>query len=342
MSALQFELPERLEAHEPPEARGSGRDDVRLLVARRDGGIVHTHFNELPSFLAPGDLVVVNTSATLPAAVQAQRADGSRLELRLSTPAPHGPSSYWIVELRRGGAPFGGARVGDCLTLPAGARAEILAPCAGGKRLWLARLDVPAQVEAYLQRHGAPIRYGYVPQEWPLDAYQTVYASEPGSAEMPSAGRPLTAELVARLVARGVLVAPITLHTGVSSPERHEAPYPERFRVTQETARLVNAVRAWGGRVVAVGTTVVRALETVAQPDGTVGAAEGWTSLVVTAERGVWAVDGLLTGWHEPEASHLDMLRAVAGDEVLRRSYAAAVRLGYLWHEFGDSHLILP
>jgi S-adenosylmethionine:tRNA ribosyltransferase-isomerase len=343
VSAVQFELPQRLEAHEPPEARGLRRDDVRLLVARRrDGGIVHAHFNELPSFLAPGDLVVVNTSATLAAALKIEREDGEALELRLSTPAPHGPSSYWIVELRRGGAPFAGARVGESLALPAGARAEILAPYAGGKRLWLARLDVPGPVEAYLARHGRPIRYGYVPNEWPLEAYQTAYAVDPGSAEMPSAGRPLTAELVTRLVGRGVLVAPITLHTGVSSPERHEAPYPERFRVTQETARIVNAVRGWGGRVFAVGTTVVRALETVAQPEGTVAAAEGWTSLVITPERGVWAVDGLLTGWHEPEASHLDMLRAVAGDEVLRRSYAAAVKLGYLWHEFGDSHLILP
>jgi S-adenosylmethionine:tRNA ribosyltransferase-isomerase len=343
MSALQFELPERLEAHEPPEARGLRRDDVRLLVARRrDGGIVHTQFRELPSFLAPGDLVVVNNSATLPAALHVERGDGSAFELRLSTPAPNGPASYWIVELRRGGAPFGGAHVGECFALPFGARAEILAPYAGGKRLWLARLDLPEPVEAYLQRHGTPIRYGYVPREWPLEAYQTAYAVEPGSAEMPSAGRPLTADLVTRLVARGVLVAPITLHTGVSSPERREGPYPERFRVTEETARLVNAARDSGGPVVAVGTTVVRALETVAQPDGVVAPGEGWTSLVITPERGIRVVDGLLTGWHEPDASHLDMLRAVAGDEVLRRSYAAAVKLGYLWHEFGDSHLILP
>jgi S-adenosylmethionine:tRNA ribosyltransferase-isomerase len=340
VSAVQFELPQRLEAHEPPEARGLRRDDVRLLVARRsDGGIAHTQFRELPSFLAPGDLVVVNTSATLAAAVAVEGGEG--LELRLSTPAPHGPDSYWIVELRRGGAPFAGAAGGESFALPGEGRAEILAPYAGGKRLWLARLALREPVESYLARHGRPIRYGYVPREWPLEAYQTAYAVDPGSAEMPSAGRPLTAELLTQLVTRGVLVAPITLHTGVSSPERHEAPYPERFRVTPEAARLVNAVRGWGGRVVAVGTTVVRALETVAQPDGTVAAAEGWTRLVITPERGVWAVDGLLTGWHEPEASHLDMLRAVAGDEVLRRSYAAAVKLGYLWHEFGDSHLIL-
>jgi S-adenosylmethionine:tRNA ribosyltransferase-isomerase len=181
-----------------------------------------------------------------------------------------------------------------------------------------------------------------VPREWPLDAYQNVYAVEPGSAEMPSAGRPFTTALVTRLVAAGVNVAPVTLHTGVSSPERHEAPYPERYRVPEATARLVNATRGWGGRIVAVGTTVVRALETVAAPDGTAAAGAGWTQLLVTPERGLRVVDGLVTGWHEPAATHLQMLEAVAGQELLERSYRTALRHGYLWHEFGDSHLILP
>ena len=153
-----------------------------------------------------------------------------------------------------------------------------------------------------------------MPQRWPLSAYQNVYAAEPGSAEMPSAGRPFTPELITRLVTGGVLVAPITLHTGVSSQERHEPPYPERFRVPRHTANLVNAVHEWGGRVIAVGTTVVRALETVSQPDGNVAPDDGWTNLVVTAERGLWTIDGLLTGLHEPESSHLEMLLAAAGE----------------------------
>jgi S-adenosylmethionine:tRNA ribosyltransferase-isomerase len=194
----------------------------------------------------------------------------------------------------------------------------------------------------YLAAHGRPIRYGYVDREWPLEAYQTVFATEPGSAEMPSAGRPFTPELVAALAARGTLVAPLVLHTGVSSLERGEAPYPERYAVPEETARLVNAVRWWGGRVIAVGTTAVRALETVADEHGSVAAGEGWTRLVISPGRGLRAVDGLITGWHEPEASHLQMLEAVAGPELLERSYEAALREGYLWHEFGDSHLILP
>jgi S-adenosylmethionine:tRNA ribosyltransferase-isomerase len=334
----------RLEAHEPPEARGLRRDEVRLMVAsRHDGSVIHTRFHELPRFLSPGDLLVVNTSATLPAALPALRDDGSELELRLSTPAPHSEdSSWWRIELRLGDLPFRGGRVGERLSLPDGGSATILAPYAGGARLWLARLDLPEPVQAYLGRHGHPIRYRYVPREWPLDQYQNAYSVEPGSAEMASAGRPFTPELVTSLVASGVQVAPLTLHTGVSSPERGEPPYAEPYRVPAPTARLVNAVHGWGGRVVAVGTTVVRALESVADPDGSVAPGEGWTNLIVTPERGARAVDGLVTGWHEPEASHLDLLRAIAGDELVDLSYQAAQEHGYLWHEFGDSHLILP
>jgi S-adenosylmethionine:tRNA ribosyltransferase-isomerase len=350
-AALAFDLLGRLEAHEPPEDRGLARDAVRLMVATaHDGRIVHARFRDLPDFLAPGDLLVVNVSATLPAAIAARRAGGPELELRLSTAAPGSPGdAWWIVELRTadGSALLGGIEAGARLELPAGGIAEIAeaAPfvrAGGRRRLRLARLELPAPVEDYLRRHGRPIRYGYVPHEWPLDRYQNVYALEPGSAEMPSAGRPLTPQLLTRLAARGVLIAPLTLHTGVSSPELGEPPCPERYRVPAATARLVNAVHLWGGRVIAVGTTVVRALETVAEPDGAVDAGEGWTSLVVTPERGLRTVDGLLTGWHEPAASHLELLRAAAPAELLERCYRSALDRGYLWHEFGDSNLLLP
>jgi S-adenosylmethionine:tRNA ribosyltransferase-isomerase len=169
-----------------------------------------------------------------------------------------------------------------------------------------------------------------------------VFAADPGSAEMPSAGRPFTAEVVTELAVRGIAVAPVLLHTGVSSLEDGERPYPEWYRVPASTARLVTAVRRSGGRVVAVGTTVVRALETAAQSDGSVEPSEGWTNLVVTPDRRVRAVDGLITGWHEPGASHLQLLEAVGGRDVVERSYRAALEHGYRWHEFGDSHLILP
>jgi S-adenosylmethionine:tRNA ribosyltransferase-isomerase len=337
-----FELPERLEAHEPPEARGLARDDVRMLVARGDGALAHARARDLPDFLRPGDLVVINTSATLPAALRARRADGTELELRLSTPLPGAAEDRWVVELRAGSEPFSGARAGESLVLPNGGRADLEAPYLSGPRLWAARLHLPEPLMAYLARHGAPIRYRYVPEAQPLAAYQTAYATEPGSAEMPSAGRPLTAAVLTALAAKGVAVAPIVLHTGVSSPERGERPYPERYRVPPSTARLVEATRGWGGRVIAVGTTVVRALETVARADGSVDAGDGWTALVVTPARGVRAVDGLITGWHEPQSSHLDILHAVGGRRLIASSYAAALQAGYLWHEFGDLHLILP
>jgi S-adenosylmethionine:tRNA ribosyltransferase-isomerase len=336
-----------LEAHEPPEVRGAGRDDVALLVASRStGAIEHARFADLPRFLDAGDLLVVNTSATLPAALDARLGDRP-LELRLSTPGTGpglspGSVTTWVVELRDGPLPFRRPPLGARLSLPGGASAELLARHAGSDRLTVARLDLGAPLEDYVARYGRPIRYGYVPRPWPLAAYQTVFAREPGSAEMPSAARPFTAELVTELVASGILVAPLTLHTGVSSPELGELPYAERYRVPETTARLVNAVHGWGGRVVAVGTTVVRALETVAAEDGTVAAGEGWASLVVTPERGLRTVDGLLTGWHEPEATHLQLLETVTGGDLLRRSYAEAERHGYRWHEFGDTHLVIP
>jgi S-adenosylmethionine:tRNA ribosyltransferase-isomerase len=334
------ELPARPEAHEPPEARGVGRDDVAMLVAsRHELELVHARFRELPRFLSAGDLLVVNTSATLPAALVAWLGE-QRVELWLSTPAPDGT---WLVELRtRDRAPYPRPPLGLPLDLSGGGHVHLLARFAGSERLSVARFELEEPVHDYLRRHGRPIRYGYVPDAWPLDAYQTVFSLEPGSAEMPSAGRPFTAELVTELVSCGVLVSPVTLHTGVSSPELGEPPFPERFRVPHATARLVNAVHGWNGRVIAVGTTVVRALETVAAADGTVSEGQGWTSVVVTPDRGLRAVDGLLTGWHENGSSHLALLEAAAGDELLQRSYRAALEHGYLWHEFGDLHLILP
>jgi S-adenosylmethionine:tRNA ribosyltransferase-isomerase len=216
------------------------------------------------------------------------------------------------------------------------------APYLDSTRLWIAQLDLPQPVFTWLALHGQPIRYGYVDRPWPIATYQNVYAAEPGSAEMPSAGRPFTPELITRLVAKGVGVSPLVLHTGVASLESTELPYPERLRVPPSTANRVNDTRRNGGRVIAVGTTVVRGLETAGGDDGVVRPVDGWTDLVVTPERGVRVVDGLLTGWHEPEASHLLMLEAVAGRSLLETSYAASLQEGYLWHEFGDMHLILP
>ncbi|WP_214409991.1 S-adenosylmethionine:tRNA ribosyltransferase-isomerase [Sphaerisporangium fuscum] len=352
---ITFDLPPAREAHEPPEARGLARDGVRLMVSgKNSGSVTHHAFTHLPELLRPGDLLVVNDSATLPAAVPLDR-----VTVHFSTEREDGS---WLVELRRrtGGvtAPYTGGEPGEWLPLPGGATLRLLER--ETPRLWRASVD--RDVPRYLARHGRPIRYSYVERDWPLSSYQTVFGLRPGSAEMPSAGRPFSHELVTALVTRGVSIAPITLHTGVASPEKDEPPYPERFSVPPHTARMVNQAE---GRVIAVGTTVVRALETAALPAGGgraagtfaaglgavpagegmsrgVRAVAGWTSHVVTPTEGVRAVDGLITGLHEPRSSHLMMLSAIAGEELLSRSYEEALREGYLWHEFGDLHLIMP
>jgi S-adenosylmethionine:tRNA ribosyltransferase-isomerase len=351
-----FELTSRLEAGEPPEARGLKRDEVRLLVSRVDtDSIDHGRFSDLPRWLSPGDLLVVNTSGTLNAALAAWTSDGNRFEVHLSTRLP---GNFWVVEVRRPGPvssqPYRHAPAGTTFEVEGGGRVTLLAPypLAGAidaeTRLWMAALQLPEPLLPYLERFGRPIRYNYVPASWPQSMYQTVFANEPGSAEMPSAARPFTPELVTRLISGGVQIAPLLLHTGVASMEDHEPPYEEFFRVPPDTAERVNAAKHAGHRIVAVGTTVVRALETVTDSRGTTSAGEGWTSLVIAPERPLRAVSGLITGLHEPHATHLAVVTqviAAAGGTApgshLERAYHAAIDAGYLWHEFGDSHLIL-
>ncbi|UUU21003.1 S-adenosylmethionine:tRNA ribosyltransferase-isomerase [Streptomyces sp. DSM 40750] len=397
MTTATVRVPEGLHARVPAEQRGPGldRDAVRMLVSRGTE-VSHHAFVELPGLLKAGDLLVVNTSPTLAAAV-----DGAighaRVVVHFST---RGDDGRWAVELRDpdgrgttraresgrgrsapcqgGGGRRAGGPAGTEVRLPGGVRLVLEEPLSErGGRLWWARAasdplaepgapapgtltgpGAPAPVTltrpgapapdvlAVLREHGRPIRYSYTERDQPLSVYQTVFAlpsdDGAGSAEMPSAGRPFTARLVAELVSRGVRFAPVTLHTGVASAEVHEPPYPERFAVPEASARLINATRAGDGRVVAVGTTAVRAVESATGSDGVVRARAGWTDLVVTPERGVRVVDGLLTGLHEPEASHLLMLEAIAGRAVIDRAYEEAVGGRYLWHEFGDVHLVLP
>jgi S-adenosylmethionine:tRNA ribosyltransferase-isomerase len=340
LASTRFVLPPGAEAHEPPEHRGLARDGVRLLVVRPDG-VEHRRFHELAALLDPGDLLVVNTSATLPAALDVRHHDGRAMTLHVSTALDDGD---WVVEPRRPDGPETDVAAGDRLG-PPGVVLTLVAPYPdedAPRRLWRARPWPPVGLAGYLATYGRPIAYGHVTGRFPLADRQTVYATDPGSAEMPSAGRPLSEHLLVRLMARGVTVAPLVLHCGVSSPEKHEPPTPERYRVPPATARLVNSARAAGSRVVAVGTTVVRALETVAAPDGTVSPGHGWTDLVLGAHRPARTVTGLISGLHEPEASHLALLEAVAGTELVGRAYDALLDGRYLWHEFGDSTLFLP
>ncbi|MGW4117786.1 S-adenosylmethionine:tRNA ribosyltransferase-isomerase [Nocardia sp. NPDC004711] len=369
MEELAFTLPDQLSATSPPEARGLARDEVRMLVCDA-GTVAHARFRELPRFLRAGDLVVVNNSAMLSAAVDTRYGDAAAV-LHFSTWLGDGG---WVVELRDpGGVPWHGRALkpGARITLPAGHIATVRTRwLRGSDRLWVADVEAAsdddavgnpaavgvrgaaavghgdgveragADVRALLARYGRPISYSYLTGRWSAAYYRTVFGLEPGSAEMPSAGRPFTEALVTELVAGGMGFAPITLHTGVSSPESGEPPSPERFAVPEMTARLVNATHAAGGRVVAVGTTVTRALETATAADGLVHPMAGWTELVLDGDRPARAVDGLITGWHAPGASHLHLLESVAGGAVVREAYRVALDSGYLWHEFGDSALL--
>lgn len=356
LDVMDFQLPAELEAGEPPEARGLRRDEVRLMVSyTSDDRIVHAQFQDLPHFLEAGDVVVINTSGTRPSALPVVSRPGEpNLVIHVSTRLPDVvgsgqwvvDSEQWSVEVRESvdgtTKPYREDMRGEVLALPAGGTVTLHQPYRNHNRLWVASFDIPTSLLDYLAKHALPIRYGYVAHQWPIDYYQTVYATDRESAEMPSAGRAFTPELITQLVAKGIQVVPIVLHTGVASLEEHEPPYEEYYRVPEVTAQAVNWARANGHRVVAVGTTAVRALETVVDEAGHAQAGQGWTDVIITPQRGVRVVDGLVTGMHEPKATHLAMLAGVSGREHLNVAYSEALREKYLWHEFGDLHLILP
>jgi S-adenosylmethionine:tRNA ribosyltransferase-isomerase len=331
-------------APRPAEARGLARDEVRLLVGTPDG-LDHVRFRDLPAHLRAGDVLVVNTSATVAAEIDAT-ADGDAVVLHVAARLDDGDA---VVELRSApdaaravldASPGAVVGVGDVrLVLRSPWPSDVASsPTGHGNRLW--RASVRGDLDRQLEWNGRPIAYGYLDRRYPLSSYQTVFGTRPGSAEMASAGRPFTPSLVTSLVTAGVLFAPVTLHTGVSSQEAGEAPGPEWFEVPASSASLINHARSSGGRVIAVGTTATRALES-AVVDGSAVAASGWTSRVVTPADPPRIVDGLITGWHDPQASHLLLVEAVAGRALTQASYDAAVAEGYLWHEFGDSALLL-
>lgn len=342
----RFREPDDTTAPAPAEARGVRRDGVRLMVAGRDG-ITHAHFRDLPDHLAPGDLVVINNSATIAGQVDGYRHGHGDVVVHAATPLDDGT---WVIELRTApdaSSPILDATAGEhievgrlVLTLFEPYPRPHSSPTGVGNRLW--RVLVDGDLTETLSRQGRAIAYGYLNQPYPLSDYQSVFSTVPGSAEMPSAGRPFTDSIITRLIAGGIGVAPITLHTGVSSQDAGETPQTERFAVPETTARLVNATRATGGRVIAVGTTVTRALESAVTPGGRMEAAQGWTDRVIAPDDPARVVDGLITGWHNPQASHLLLVESIAGAELTQSAYDAAVDEGYLWHEFGDSALLLP
>ena len=333
MSAVLAPAARSIDAVAPPERRGVERDGVRMLVTGREKHEqIHARFYDLPSFLRAGDLLVVNDSATLPAAISTQRATGDPLTLHVSTMIG---GNLWMAE------PRGGVTAGEELQLPGGARATLLAPAEPARpRVWYASFQLPLPMSAYLMKYGEPIRYGYVAARLPLSDYQTIFGRIPGSSEMPSAARPFTPRVLHRLQERDVKVAPIKLHCGVASFEKPERPSIERYTVSHETAAAVNRARAEQRRVIAIGTTALRALETAFQGDEIV-ASSGWTDVIIDERSSVKSVDGLLTGFHDELSTHESLLHAFLDRELLLSAYDEAAECGYYQHEFGDVHLIL-
>jgi S-adenosylmethionine:tRNA ribosyltransferase-isomerase len=341
--AVRFHLPPELEAHQPAELRGVRRDQVRLMVLPRlQGPMVHTQFDALGEFLCAGDLLVVNTSRTLPALLRAHDEEGKPVEVRL---AQRRSDEVWDALLLDGRVHIGQA--GMRLDFGQGLTAIVESRRPDLPFLWQVHFDrccMPLLDLIY--RLGEPVRYGYVDKPLPIDLYQTVYAGEPGSVEMPSAGRPFSWQVLLKLKNQGIGLASILLHTGLSSTRDDQIDlthpvYDEQYFVPEATAMAVNDTHTHAGRVIAVGTTVVRALESAAQADGSVKAVRGLTRLHITPDYRLKAVDALLTGMHEPHASHLDLLSAFVAPVRLQAAYLEAIQRGYLWHEFGDVNLII-
>ena len=349
-SPFTFALPPELNAKEPPERRGIRRDQVRLLVIdRATGRVEHSHFDKIDDYVRENDLLVFNSSRTLPASLRGcdcSAAHGPCMEVRLAERLPD--DSWLALLLCEQGDPFGcGLRPEMQIEFAEGLSATVLERDASIPRLWKLRFSTSGtQLVDLIYRLGKPIRYEYVSAPWDLDYYQTVYAREPGSAEMPSAGRAFTWKLLLDLKRRGVDAAYIVLHAGLSSymDDELDAQHPsseEEYLVSATTAEKINLTRAKDGRVIAVGTTVVRALESVVDETGCVTGVHGYTRLKIDNHHRLKAVDGLLTGLHEPEASHLNLLSAFLPAEQIRAAYEEAIARKYLWHEFGDLNLIL-
>lgn len=336
---LQFDRPETLVATTPPECRGLNRDEVRLLVSRPEGH-THTRFANLVNFLEPGDILVVNESATIPASLPAEGKFGHFI---LNQSTNYG-NNLWLIEPRWSPAQSGPLPIssGD-IVQAAGIPVRMVVSYPGISRLWFAQIE--GDLETAMYKHGQPITYGYIENPPGLDMYQTLFSTIPGSSEMPSAARPFTRRVLEGLQSKGIEILSIILHTGVSSLEvefdnvEEQPLFPEPFCVTSVTAEGINKAKLIGSRVIAVGTTVVRALESAWNGEK-VQARRGFSRYYIYPGREINVIDGLLTGMHDPVTSHLALLYAISGKEMIKEAYQEALNEGYLWHEFGDSHLI--
>lgn len=343
---VNFDLPQQLSCPLPSEERGLARDDARLLVTADDGLFIkHTTFQFLDEFLEAGDVLVVNTSATRPAALPILLPFHKKGMLHLSNQIEEGK---WLVEIREIQGEktirWKGGQEGMTFNLPNGARVTLKKRFYENRKLldlWIVVLNVKDNLDNYLKQYAHAIKYEKINDRYPMSYYQTFFSFEPGSSEMPSAARGFTRPLVDRLLKKGIQFAPILLHTGVSSLEEDEMPYPEYMEISPVSASIINSAKRQGKRIIAVGTTAIRAVESAANQAGLVQAYHGNTSLFIDQDYQPRIADGLLTGFHEPRASHLHMLQALASFQHVEIAYEEAIKHQYFWHVFGDLHLIL-
>jgi S-adenosylmethionine:tRNA ribosyltransferase-isomerase len=346
-SPFSFDLPDELSATKPPELRGVNRDAVKLLIINRNDGMTyHSTFNHLSDFLRSGDLLIFNSSRTLPASLKTiNRGINKPSEVRL---AEHLPDDTWLVlflfenEIQNNSL----IKPGQKIEFESGLSAVVENPDSRNPRLWKIKFSATgAELIDIFYQIGKPIRYGYISAPLPLEYYMTVFAIDPGSSEMPSAGRAFTWKMLFDLKNKNIGTSFLTLHTGLSSymdddlSSTHIVSEEEYF-IPAGTAARIRTAKAKGGRIIAVGTTVVRALESSAYLTGKVVAGHSYTNLKITGEHNLKIANGLITGFHEPEASHLDLISAFLNPSQIVKAYEEAIEKKYLWHEFGDLCLI--
>ncbi|MDX1624863.1 MAG: tRNA preQ1(34) S-adenosylmethionine ribosyltransferase-isomerase QueA [Gemmatimonadota bacterium] len=355
MDRFDYELPPERIAQEPPARRGESR---LLILDRAAASWRDASFPDLVEALEPGDLLVVNETKVFPARLFARRPSGGRVELLLVRPLDgerpeEAPGEEWEAMVRPGRK----VRPGDELALldHAGeeavpeARVEVVERTSGGRRV---RLVVPGDPWSWIEANGHVPLPPYIDRtDRPADRerYQTVYAERRGAVAAPTAGLHFTDELLVRLEARGIARAPLTLHVGPGTfrpvtaerAEQHEMD-PEWYRVPEETADALAGARERGGRVVAVGTTVVRALESAAgEWEGSPGAIEGWADAYIRPGHAFRLVDAMVTNFHLPRSTLLLLVSAFAGRELVLDAYGHAVEAGYRFYSYGDAMLIV-
>jgi len=340
VKTLSFEIPPFLNAKMPPERRGVRRDHVKLMIQdRQTGQTNHDIFFNLDLYLSKGDVVVLNSSRTVPAILLADLYRNKNciqkgIEVRL---ARRKNGHTWEAL-----AVSAGIKNGDFLVLSSTLHGVVSRASTNTPFITIQFSKQGTALYDEIYALGEPVRYEYINNPWELNYYQTVFATQPGSVEMPSAGRAFSWELLFKLQKKGIHLVFIQLHTGLSyllDDKWDHSPIEnyEEYNIPKEAWDTILRAKVERRRVIAVGTTVVRAMETAALD----GCLQGWTNLYIKPTYNLKIADGIITGLHEPEASHLDLLSAFTEKDLLCNAYQEALKEGYLWHEFGDMNLIL-